>query len=109
MRRLCGVKVVDKVLTRDLMQMLDMNETIDLLTRANSVRWYGHVLRKHKNNLLRMGLNPKVKWTMKSGRPKKIWLIAVVEQSRNVGLKICDTNDRLRWRLGINTISIKMR
>ena len=33
-------------------QMLSLEETIDHLSKANSVRWYGtHELRKDKNNL----------------------------------------------------------
>ena len=47
---MCGVKLVCMKLTKDLMQMLDLNETIDQLAKANSVRWHGHVLRKDKNN-----------------------------------------------------------
>ena len=54
-------KLVDKMLTKDQMQMLDFNETMDQLTKANSVRWYGHVLRKDKNNFLRRTLDLKVK------------------------------------------------
>ena len=38
---MCGVKLMDKKSTKDLMWMLDLNETIDQLVRANSVRWYG--------------------------------------------------------------------
>ena len=34
---------MDNKSTKDLMQMLDLSETIDLLAKANSVRWYGHV------------------------------------------------------------------
>ena len=61
-----------KKLTKDLMQMLDLNETIDQLAKGNSVHWYGHVLRKDKNNFLRRTLDFKVKGTMKRGRSKKI-------------------------------------
>ena len=38
---------------KDLMQMLDLTETIDQLAKANSVRWHGHTLRKDANNFLR--------------------------------------------------------
>ena len=38
---------------KDVMKQFDLEETIDLLAKANSVHWYGHVLRKDKNNLLR--------------------------------------------------------
>ena len=33
---------MDKNLTIDLMQILDMNKTIDQLVKGNSVHWYGH-------------------------------------------------------------------
>ena len=32
---------MDKKSTKDQMQMLDMNVTVDQLTKANGVRWYG--------------------------------------------------------------------
>ena len=48
MRSMCVVKLMDKKSTNDLMHMLDLNETIDQLARAISVRWYGHVLKKDK-------------------------------------------------------------
>ena len=108
-RNMCGVKLMDKKSTKDLMQILDLNEAMDQLAKASSVRWYGHVLRKDKNNFLRRALDLMVRGTMKRGRPKKTWLRAVVEQSRKVGLNISDANNRSTWRLGLNTISRMMR
>ena len=64
---------MEKKSTKDLMQMFDLNEAIDQLAIANSVRWYGHVLRKDKNNFLRRALDIKVKGKMKRGRPQKTW------------------------------------
>ena len=94
---------MDKKSTNDPMQMLDLSETIDQLAKSNSVRWYGHVLRKDKNNFLRGELDVKVKGTGNT------WLEAVIEQSRKDGLKESDANNRSRWRLGVNTISSIMR
>ena len=45
-RAMCGVQLKDKKRSTDLMFMLSLNETIDQLTMANSVRWYGHVMRR---------------------------------------------------------------
>ena len=81
------------------MQMLDLNETINQLANVNCVHWYGHVLRKDKNNFLRRPLELKANGTRKSGRPKKTWLKADVEQSRKVVLNASDANNRSRWRL----------
>ena len=43
--------------TKDIMQMLDLSETIDQPAKTNSFRWYGPVLRKYGNNLLRRALD----------------------------------------------------
>ena len=67
MESMCGVKLMDKKLTKDLMLIFDLNEAIDQLAKANGVRWYGHVLRKDRNNFLRRALDFKVKVTMKRG------------------------------------------
>ena len=100
---------MDKKSTKDPMQMLDLKKTIDQLAKANSVRWYGHVLRKYKNNFLRRALDLRVNGTLKRGRPKKTWLTAVVEQSRKGRLSESDANNRSRWRLGVNAIYRMMR
>ena len=77
------------------MQMLDLNETIDQLAKANSARWYGHALRNDNYNFLRRALDLKRTGKMKCGRPKKTWLKAVVEQRRKVGLNESDFSFRL--------------
>ena len=35
---------MNKKSTKDLLQMLHLNDTKDQLARANCVRWYGHAL-----------------------------------------------------------------
>ena len=65
---------MDMKLTKDLMLKLDLNETIGQLVKATSVRWYGHVLRKDKNNFQRRALDFEAKGTTKNGRPKNTWL-----------------------------------
>ena len=37
-RNMCGVKLMDKKSTKDPMQMLDLNETMDQQAKVNSVR-----------------------------------------------------------------------
>ena len=88
---------MDKKSIKDLMQMLDLNETMNQLAKANSVRWHGYVLRKDKNKFLRRILDFEVNGTRKMGRPKKTWLRPVAEPSRNVGLNANDDNNRSRW------------
>ena len=55
-RAMCGVKLVVKNNSRELMDMLGLKETIDGLARANAVRWFGHVLRKDEEIFLKKAL-----------------------------------------------------
>ena len=52
MRAMCGVKLVDKRNTEELMDMLRLMEAADKLARENGVRWYGHVLRQPEEDVL---------------------------------------------------------
>ena len=45
-RAMCVVLLIDRKRSTCLMCMLSLSETIDQLAIANSVRWYGHVLRR---------------------------------------------------------------
>ena len=62
-RVMCGVQLKDRKRSTDLMFMLCVNETIDQLAIASSVRWYGHVLR--------MAFDFEVKGQRKKWRPKR--------------------------------------
>ena len=39
------------------MQMLDINALIERMVRPAVVRWYGHVLRRKEDNILKEALN----------------------------------------------------
>ena len=56
-RSTCGVALNDKKSAKDVVQMLDLNETMDQPASADSVRWYGQVLTKGKNNFMRGALH----------------------------------------------------
>ena len=47
-RAICGVQLKDRKRSMDFMFMLGLKETIDQLAMANSVHWYGHVLRRER-------------------------------------------------------------
>ena len=53
MSTMCGVQLKDRKRFIDLMFMLGLSETIDLLNIANSVHWYGHVLRREGSHVIR--------------------------------------------------------
>ena len=51
-RAMCGVQLKDRKRSTNLMFMLGLKEATDQLAMANSVRWYGHVLRREDGHVL---------------------------------------------------------
>ena len=68
----------------DLMCMLGFNEIIDQLVIANSVRWYGHVLRREDGHILKRALDFEVEVQIKKGRLKMTWKRQVEEENVKV-------------------------
>ena len=63
------------------MLMLSLCATIDQLAVGNSVRWYGHVLRKEDGDVLRMVLDIATVSHKKKGRLTRTRKKQVVEES----------------------------
>ena len=57
--------------TEEQIYMLGLKENIGRLATENGVRWYGHVLRRDDDNVLRVALDLEVSGKRKRGRPKK--------------------------------------
>ena len=102
-RLMCGAKLMDRRRTDDLMEMLGLEES------ANSVRWYGHVLRKDEFHPLRKALDFEMDGRRRRGRPKKMWKNQVEEELRKAGLRKEDAPNRLRWRGGVRAIAARVR
>ena len=79
MRAICRVQLKDVKTAVDLMLMLGLNEGVDQLSMADSVRWYGHVLR--------MTLDLEVRDHRTKGRPRRTWKQQVEDKSVKVGLR----------------------
>ena len=55
-RSMCGVKLVDRKNNEELMEMLYLEETLNKMAKMNGVLWYGHVVRRDDDNVLKMAL-----------------------------------------------------
>ena len=59
-RTICRLQLKGSKRSTDLMFLLDLNETIDLLAMAGNVRWNGYVLRREDDHVLRRALDLEV-------------------------------------------------
>jgi len=55
-RAMCAMKLMDRKNTDELLDMLGLNETLDKMAIASGVRWFGHVLKRNENDVLREAL-----------------------------------------------------
>ena len=99
-RSMCGVKLVDRENMEELIKMLGLKEMLDRMAKANGVRWYGHVIRRDDNNLLKKAMMLEVNGKRKRERPKMTWRRQVEESVEKVGSKI----EEARWRDGVRAI-----
>ena len=60
-RAMCGAKQMEKKRTENLMEILELKETVVQMVKMNGVRGYGHVLRRDDGHVLRKVLEFKVK------------------------------------------------
>ena len=109
MEAMCGVQLKDRKRSTYLIFMLSLSETIDQLAMANSVRWYGHVLRREGGHVLRMASVFEVEDQRKKGRLMRKWKRQVEDESMMVGLRRKDTLCHSMWIDGINKIAAGLR
>ena len=60
-RAMCAAKLVEKMRTEDLMEMLGLKETVVQMAKTNGVRWHEYVLRREDGHVLRKALEFEVK------------------------------------------------
>ena len=70
---MCGVKLLDRRNSEELMDMFGIKESLDRMAKASSVLWYGHVLRKEHENVIMKALKFEVSRSRGRGRPKQTW------------------------------------
>ena len=101
LRAMCGVRLIEKKSSGELMDRLGLDETIDRLAKASAVRWYGHVLRRGEDDVLQRTLNVEAEGNRKRGRPKTTWKRQMEGEVRKLGLSQEDAQDRAKWRRGV--------
>ena len=73
MRAMCGVKIIEKRRSQELMSLLGLKDTLDGLARATRVRWYEHVLRRDNGDVLRRALDFEAAGKRGHGWPNMTW------------------------------------
>lgn len=100
-RKMCGVQLVDRKNTKELMERIGLKDTIVEVVRRSGLRWLGHVLRKRDDEGVKRVWNLEVEGKRGRGRPKLSWKELVMKASQKLGLGVEDAEDRRKWRAGV--------
>ena len=87
MRAMCGIEIIEKRRSQELLSLLGLKDTFDGLARTSGVRCYGHVLRKDHGDVLRRALYFEVAVRRGRGRPNMTWKRQVAKHINQIGLK----------------------
>ena len=83
-RAMCGVKMIEKRRSQELMSLLGLRDTSDGLAKASGVRWYEPVLRRDNGDVLRRALDFEVARRRGLERPNMMWKRQVEEHTNQL-------------------------
>ena len=106
-RAMSGVKLLDRRNSEELMDMLDIKESLDRMAKASSIQWYSHVLRKEDENVIVKALKFEVSGSRGRGRPKQMCKKQVENEMKKNGLRKEDACDQTKWRGMVKTMIIR--
>ena len=101
----------DRRRSTDLMFMLGLNETMDQLAMANSVRFYGNVLRREDGHIFENGIRF-CGWRSKEKTEAEEDMEKAMkrhEESMKIGLRMEDPLCQSKWSVGVNKIAAGLR
>jgi len=87
-------------LVYNLNNLYSLEESLDRIAKASSMRWYGHILRREDNNVLLKALHFELSGRTGKGRPKQTCKKQVQKKMHKNGLvmkEACDRENGERW------------
>ena len=86
-RMICGVKLVDVVVTNVLRDMASVAVMTEDMIIQSGLRWYGHAMRGDISSQIREVMEVKITGKRKNGRPRKSWEECVKKDLERYGWK----------------------
>ena len=77
-------------------------EAMTIFLRKRPLRWYGHVLKKEREETTKNMINVQVQGKRRSGRPKKRWLDNIRDDMKDYKVTKCMAQNRSAWHMKTN-------
>ena len=103
LRWMCGVTRKDKIRNGHIRGTTRVAQVSKKITERR-LNWYGHVMRRDNEHILRKVLRADIPGKRKRGRPKTRWKDACHRDLKSTGLRAGEETDRAMWRRKITII-----
>ena len=97
LRWMCGVTRKDKIRNEHIRGTTRVAQASKKITERRLI-WYGHVMRRDGEHILRKVLRTDIPGKRKRGRPKTRWKDACQRDLKSTGLRAGEETDRAMWR-----------
>ena len=102
LRWMCGVTRKDKIRNEHIRGTTRVTQASKKITDRR-LNWYGHVMRRDGEHILRKVLRADIPGKRKRGRPKTRWKDACQRDLKSTGLRAGEETDRAMWRRKITS------
>ena len=92
-RWMCGISMKDRRTNKELRRLVGV-EPITTIIRSGRLRWYGHVMRKADEDMVKKCMEYRVEERRPVGRPRRTWLESVEVDIAELEIDKDDVHDR---------------
>ena len=96
-----GVTLKDKLRNEDVRRRTTVTTSVITIVEGSKLRWYGHLLRKDEEEIVRQLWEEPIKGRRSRGQQLKRWKDGLRERLQELGLKEQDAQGRQKRRRGI--------
>ena len=98
LRRMLDVTLKDRMRNEDVRRRTTMTLSVVSVIEVNKLRWYGHMLRKSEDEVVRQAWEVPVKGERSRGCQPRRWSGGLRKRLEELSLKEEDAEDRKKWR-----------
>ena len=98
MIRMCGVRLVDRVLTDVLCDRASVTVKIEDMIIQSRLWWHGHVMHGDTNSKIPEVMEVNITGKRKKDRPRNSWEKGVEKDLEQYGLRKEDAYDQKKWQ-----------
>ena len=97
LRWILGISLLERIESEDIRKRAGVCKITDKACESR-MRWYGHVVRRDENNLIRKAKDMAVEGRRSRGRQRIRWTDVVERDMKGMGLEQAEALDRNLWR-----------